>query len=114
MTGKKEWPQGSIEPLLLTMVFDRAMYGYQIIHELETRSDGYFKIKEGTLYPVLHRLEGEGYIVGEWKSLDNGRQRKYYHITRKGRAYLAVKRAEWRQLLAAVTMLTRIPLLDME
>lgn len=113
MTAKKEWLQGNIEPLLLTVIFDRPKYGYQIIKELETRSDGYFRLKEGTLYPVLHRLEEEGFMVGEWRQLDNGRQRKYYHITRKGRAHLAEKRAEWRQLLNAVKMLTGTPRLDM-
>jgi len=81
------------------------MYGYQIIRELETRSQGYFKFKEGTLYPALYRLESAGLIIGKWQMLPNGRQRRYYHITDKGRSSLVEKRTQWQELLAAISLI---------
>ena len=77
------------------------MYGYQIIRELDRRSQGYFKFKEGTLYPALHRLEKTGLISGEWEMLSNGRHRRYYRITDKGRANLAVEKTHWQDFLNA-------------
>jgi len=81
------------------------MYGYQIIKELERRSQGYFKFKEGTLYPALHRSERAGLIRGEWQTLPNGRQRRYYHITEKGLRSLATKRGQWLDFLAAMNLI---------
>ncbi len=81
------------------------MYGYQIIKELEAKSQGYFKFKEGTLYPALHRLEKTGLIVGKWQMLPNGRQRRYYYITAKGNRLLVVKRSQWQDFLTATTLI---------
>ncbi len=81
------------------------MYGYQIIKELERKSQGYFKFKEGTLYPALHRLEKAGLILGKWQMLSNGRQRRYYHITAKGRSKLAVERIQWQDFLNAMNLI---------
>jgi len=81
------------------------MYGYQIIKELERRSQGYFKFKEGTLYPALHRLEKAGLILGKWQVLPSGRQRRYYYITTKGRSKLAVERIQWQDFLNAMNLI---------
>jgi PadR family transcriptional regulator PadR len=81
------------------------MYGYQIIKELDSRSQGYFKFKEGTLYPALHRLEKSGLIEGKWQILANGQQRKYYHITEKGYATLSLKRNSWNEFLTAMNLI---------
>jgi DNA-binding PadR family transcriptional regulator len=81
------------------------MYGYQIVKELEARSQGYFKFKEGTLYPALHRLEKSGLITGNWRMLPNGRQRRYYYITDKGLAKLAQERTQWQDFLIAVNLI---------
>ncbi len=62
MKQNRELVKGNIEPLLLSLIGQQPMYGYQIIKELEKRSQGYFKFKEGTLYPVLHRLENAGLV----------------------------------------------------
>ena len=67
------------------------MYGYQIVKELDSRSEGYFKFKEGTLYPALHRLERSGLITGKWQTLSNKRQRRYYYITTKGQTKLSME-----------------------
>jgi DNA-binding PadR family transcriptional regulator len=81
------------------------MYGYQIVKELEVKSQGYFKFKEGTLYPALHRLEKTGLIDGTWEMLPNGRQRRYYHVTVKGQAKLATERTQWLDFFAAVKLI---------
>ena len=81
------------------------MYGYKIVKELEERSQGYFKFKEGTLYPALHRLEKSGLIIGKWQLLPNGRQRRYYYITVKGKARLAAEKTQWQDFLEAVRLI---------
>jgi len=105
MAKKHELIKGSIASLLLCVIVQQPVYGYWIIKELERRSQGYFKFKEGTLYPALHRLEKAGLIRGEWQTLSNGRQRRYYHITEKGLSSLVAKRSQWRDFLAAMNLI---------
>ncbi|HSW57106.1 MAG TPA: PadR family transcriptional regulator [Dehalococcoidales bacterium] len=99
--------KSNIDSLLLCLVRDQAMYGYQIIKELEKRSQGYFKFKEGTLYPALHRLEKNGWISGNWQVLQNGQPRKYYKITEKGLETLAEKQSGWVEFYNAMNMIIR-------
>ena len=101
----RELLKGSTESLLLCLVSQQPMYGYQIIKELERRSKGYFKFKEGTLYPALHRLERERLILGKWERLPSGQERRYYHITEKGKRTLTEKLAEWQGFSAAVNLI---------
>jgi len=105
MAQRLELMKGSSEPLLLCLVGQQPMYGYQILKELERRSQGYFKFKEGTLYPALHRLEKAGLITGRWQTLPSGRQRRYYHITDKGNRLLVVKRDQWQDFLTAMNLI---------
>ena len=105
MADKLELMKGNSEPLLLCLISQQPMYGYQIIKEIERRSQGYFKFKEGTLYPALHRLEKAGLITGKWQMLPSGRQRRYYYITDKGHRLLEVKRSQWRDFLAAMNLI---------
>jgi PadR family transcriptional regulator PadR len=105
MAKKHELIKGNIDSLLLCVIVQQPMYGYQIIKELEKRSQGYFKFKEGTLYPALHRLEKSGLIQGEWQTLPNGRQRRYYHITEKGLNSLAAKKGQWLDFLTAMNLI---------
>ena len=81
------------------------MYGYQILRELETKSEGYFTFKEGTLYPALHRLEKTGLILGKWQMLLNSRYRRYYHITDKGYQMLIAKRTQWQDFFIAMNLI---------
>ncbi len=107
MAQRAELMQGNSESLLLYLVGQQPMYGYQIIRELERRSEGYFKFKEGTLYPALHRLEKAGLIEGKWQTLSSGRQRRYYYITDKGRRVLAEKMSQWRDFFAAMNLIIK-------
>lgn len=94
--------KGSTDSLLLCLLGQQPMYGYQIIRELENRSQGYFQYKEGTLYPALHRLEKMGLLRASWHTTPSGRQRRYYHITEKGRATLVEHRSQWLDFLVAM------------
>jgi len=91
----KGYMSGSTGLLVLHLIDIRDMYGYEIIKELESRSENVFSLKEGTLYPVLHSLEQEGLIASYEKLAESGKLRKYYSITKKGRAALAEKKKEW-------------------
>ncbi|MFQ6057366.1 MAG: PadR family transcriptional regulator [Anaerolineae bacterium] len=92
-----EWDlrKGSTTVLILSLLREKPMYGYQIAKELKRRSQDYFDFKEGTLYPALHRLEKEGLVRGEWQVVEQGPSRKYYFITEKGKKVLANSVAEW-------------------
>ena len=105
MSQRREIMKVSVDSLLLSLIGQQTMYGYQIIKELERRSLGYFKFKEGTLYPALHRLEKAGLIVGKWQTLPNGRQRRYYYITDKGNRLLVAKRSQWQDFLTAMNLI---------
>jgi len=105
MAQRPELMKGNADSLLLCLLGQQPMYGYQIIKELEKRSQGYFKFKEGTLYPALHRLEKAGLIVGKWQTLPSGRQRRYYYITDRGHRLLALKRSQWQDFLIAMNLI---------
>jgi PadR family transcriptional regulator PadR len=105
VTPRRDLLKGSSNSLLLCLLELQPMYGYQIVKELEARSQGYFKFKEGTLYPALHRLEKSGLITGRWQILPNGRQRRYYYITAKGLSKLAMEKTQWQDFLNAVKLI---------
>jgi PadR family transcriptional regulator, regulatory protein PadR len=105
MAQKHDLLTGNIDSLLLSLVNKQSMYGYQIIKELEDRSQGYFKFKEGTLYPALHRLENSGLIQGKWQVLPNGQQRKYYCLTDKGLSSLVEKKNNWNEFFTAMNLI---------
>lgn len=92
----------SISMLLLKLLEEQDMYGYEMIKELEFRSENVFSLKEGTLYPVLHGLETDGAIESYEKVAETGRMRKYYHITKNGTKLLAEKTGEWDTYQRAV------------
>ena len=105
MRKQNELVKGSVDSLLLCLIGQQPMYGYQIIKELENKSQGYFKYKEGTLYPALHRLEKTGLLSGKWETISSGRQRRYYHLTDKGTLILAEKRNQWTNFFTAMNMI---------
>ena len=87
--------RGIAEPIIMRLLRERDMYGYEIIKIVNERSDGAFEWKEGSLYPCLHRLEAAGTIESEWSEGPNNKQRKYYRLTKKGKKQLSVKVDEW-------------------
>ncbi|MGN0609412.1 MAG: PadR family transcriptional regulator [Oscillospiraceae bacterium] len=93
---------GSTGMLILRLLDEKAMYGYEMIETLEKRSDNTFSLKAGTLYPLLHSLEQSGYVTSSESEAENGRIRKYYTITDDGKNVLSQKRAEWEVFSGAV------------
>ena len=88
--------------LVLSLLANEDMYGYQMIVELARRSDHTFEMKEGTLYPVLHGLEQEGLVEAYEQEAPTGRMRKYYHLTRKGGVMLKTETEAWQKYAGAV------------
>lgn len=97
----KELLKGSSAILVLSVLKNKDLYGYKIIREIEIRSDNTFSMSEGSLYPVLHALEKEKYLVSYWEEHD-GRNRKYYHLTKNGLKLLESKKEEWKLYSSSV------------
>ena len=87
--------KGSTPVLILSLLLEKPMYGYQMARELAKRSQGYFQMQEGLLYPALHQMEQEGLISGDWLEVAGSRRRRYYSITDEGRAVLSDSIDEW-------------------
>lgn len=96
--------KGTLPALILETLYREPNHGYRIAQEIKERSQGVLNFKEGTLYPALHKLENEGQIES-YEGEENGRQRRYYRITKPGRATLHKNRAEWRELSQAVSVI---------
>lgn len=101
MNFNKQLLKGATGTMILNLLSKQDMYGYQLIKELEQISDGTFKLKEGTLYPILHSMEANLWVETYWQEAD-GRKRKYYRITRSGKQQLQEKKQEWRLFRGAV------------
>ena len=109
MPFKTELVGSTVELLVLKLLSQRAMYGYEIIQIVNERTDGAFNWKEGTLYPVLHRLENQGFLSTEWRVGDTGKKRRYYALTRKGLAQAADKVTEWQTFSKSVNAVLAQP-----
>jgi DNA-binding PadR family transcriptional regulator len=83
------------ESLILSILLSGKKHGYQLALELEEKSNGLFKFNHGTLYPILHKLEKESLIKGNWEQEGPKRKRKYYTITAKGKKYAASQKEQW-------------------
>jgi PadR family transcriptional regulator PadR len=98
----RELKRGTIELVLLTLLADRERYGYEIVAAIEEWSGGRLVVRDGTLYPVLYRLEEAGFLEPRWETPDRGVPRKYYGITDAGREERTRLTAEWREFAAAL------------
>ena len=93
---------GSTTMLILKLLEEKDMYGYQMIDELSRKSDNTFNLKAGTLYPLLHGLEQSGIVSAYDDNADSERVRKYYHLSPKGKKLLTDKQEEWTAYSKAV------------
>jgi DNA-binding PadR family transcriptional regulator len=93
--------KGHLDGLVLAIVAAEPVHGYAVIEELKRRSGGAFDLPEGTVYPVLHRLEADGLLASSWATT-GGRRRRVYRVTRRGRGALVERRAEWQAFSHAV------------
>src|ERR671934_918146 len=95
-------PQGTLDLLILKAVALEPLHGWAISERLHQISSERLLVRQGSLYPALHRLERRGWIKARWGTSDNNRRAKYYELTRKGRAQLDTETNAWRKLSAAV------------
>lgn len=102
MAIDKSLLSGSNSMLLMKLLEEKDMYGYEMIETLRERSMNVFELKAGTLYPILHKLEEQGY-VRTYEEEACGKVRKYYCLTRPGKKQLQLKRQEWQQYSQAVS-----------
>ena len=104
MDVSQELVKGTVIPVVLAALRDGPRYGYEIGKLVNARTNGVLEMKEGTLYPTLHRLEADGLVTAAWRPAgpDDGRQRKYYTLTRGGRRELDRRAAEWAAFTGAV------------
>jgi DNA-binding PadR family transcriptional regulator len=98
---RAETLKGHLDGLILATLAAGPAHGYAVIEQLKERSGGAFELAEGTVYPVLHRLEAEGLLASSWSEAA-GRKRRVYRLTRRGRSALAGRRREWRAFAGAV------------
>ena len=94
---------GTLDALILKTLAGGPRHGYGIATFIETASNDSVVVEEGSLYPALYRLERRGWLEAEWATSELGRRAKFYRLTRRGRAQLAVKTAAWRQFAAGVS-----------
>ena len=102
MKISKELLKGSTAIMILQIISEGDSYGYQIVQLLYKKSNDFFTLNEGTLYPILHGLEKEGYVESYRKESESGRERKYYRITAKGRLHLIFQIEEWKLFVESV------------
>jgi len=101
-SGRMELPQGTLDLLILKAVALEPQHGWAISERLHQISSEALLIRQGSLYPALHRLERRGWIKARWGTSENNRKAKYYELTRKGRAQLDAQTEAWRKLAATV------------
>ena len=92
---------GAVETLILEVIAQGPTYGYEIAQTVTGRSKGYFALKEGSLYPALHRLEQQKLVTAFWQEVD-GRRRKYYKLSSAGQRALSERKAEWTAFATGV------------
>ena len=102
---ERELKRGSLELIVLHLLSLGEAYGYEIVTTLTNRTDGGLEVTDGTLYPVLYRLERGGYVAVRWETPQRGVPRKYYRLTEGGRKALAAGRRAWLSLAEVVTPL---------
>jgi DNA-binding PadR family transcriptional regulator len=94
--------KGHLDALVLATLGDEPLHGYAVIEALRARSEGAFDLAEGTVYPVLHRLEADGLLTSSWSTAAGRRRRRIYRLSRRGRTALGRQRAEWQAFARAV------------
>jgi transcriptional regulator len=99
----RELLKGSLELMVLHILSEESDYGYSIVRKLKKKSGKFLQSGEGTLYPHLYTLEKKELIKSKWVCMENGRKRKYYSITSKGKRHLKKQKIQWLKLVSLVT-----------
>lgn len=104
---ERELKRGSLELIVLHLLGGGEAYGYEIVSKLTAETNGALEVTDGTLYPVLYRLERAGYVTVRWETPDRGVPRKYYRLTDAGRDELERLTHEWTTFARALNRLLR-------
>jgi transcriptional regulator len=99
--------QGTLDLLILRTLALEPMHGWAIARRIQQASREVLQVTQGALYPALHRLEQQGWLCGEWRQTDTGREAKFYSLTRAGQTQLAKELAQWERLSTAVGWVLR-------
>ena len=102
-TDKSGLPQGTLDLLILTIVATEPQHGYAIAQRLRQMSRDVIQVRQGSLYPALHRLELRGLLAPDWRESETGREAKYYRLTASGRRQLEQHRERWSRISIAIT-----------
>jgi len=104
---ERELKRGSLELIVLHLLSPGEAYGYEIVSKLTEQTNGSLEVTDGTLYPVLYRLERAGYVAVRWETPERGVPRKYYRLTDEGRDELERLREEWTTFAKAMARLLK-------
>lgn len=104
---ERELKRGSLELIVLHLLAPEEAYGYEIVSKLTKQTSGALEVTDGTLYPVLYRLERAGFVDVRWETPERGVPRKYYRLTDAGRAELVQLTDEWTTFATAMAKLLR-------
>lgn len=110
MELNKDLMAGSLAPIILLIIRRQEIYGYEIIQKLREKTGGDLQVAEGTLYPVLRKMEAKEWIKGTWKKMESGRDRKYYSITSKGEDELREQYSQWSFINELIHKLWKLPI----
>ena len=105
--SKAEFLKGTLDMLILKVVALGPIHGYAISQRIQQISKEFFQVRQGSLYPALHRLEDRDWLAAEWKATETGREAKFYTLTRKGRKQLETEVHNWERTTAAVALILR-------
>jgi transcriptional regulator len=104
MDPKTDLPQGMLDMLILKVVALQPLHGYGIAQRLSQISDNVLQVKQGSLYPALHRLENRGWLSATWKTSENGREAKFYKLTKAGCKQLDLENQNWQRMIEVVRL----------
>jgi PadR family transcriptional regulator PadR len=96
--------QGTLDVLILKSLASESRHGWAIAKRIQSASGDVLQIKQGSLYPALHRLESQGLIRAEWRTGESGREARFYSLTKAGRAQLQAEVSQWERLSAAIQL----------
>lgn len=100
--------QGSLDMMILKTLMNGTMHGWGIAHHIRLRSRDALEVRQGALYPALHRLEDAGLVRSEWGTSDNNRRARFYAITAAGKKHLATETADWKSFVHVVSLVMEL------
>ena len=107
-TSRIELLQGTLDLLILRVLVFGPSHGHAIAKQIRATSQDVLQVETGSLYPALHRLEAQGWVIASWETSDKGKRAKYYTLTRTGKRQLVSEQSKWEQLSLAMARVLRI------